>query len=132
MQCRIKFESSSSGSSSDSEVEEGKPTLEFYDNDPELPLFSRIDHGYPVSSLIQSLLSSEVDDSRICKVQPLGVMKNAMFQIDLDKVPFEDLKADDLGSWVATGTRRTHFRFTQTNAIRYATGVPSSSADYFL
>lgn len=102
----------------------------FYDNDPELPLVSRMNRGYPVHLLIQVLLSSKVDNENICQVQPLGVTKNATFQIDLDKVPFEDLKADDLGSWAATGTKRTHFRFTETNAIKYATGSPSSS-DYF-
>ena len=105
--------------------------LEFYDDDPELPMLARMDHGYPVHSLIQILLTSDVQENRICRVQPLGVTKNAVFQVDLDSVPFEDLKADDLGSWMATGTRRTYFRFTCTNAIRYATGVPASS-EYFI
>lgn len=85
-------------------------------------------HKWISSPPTQSLLGASIDEDRICKVQPLGVTKNAMFQIDLDRVHFGDLKADDLGSWVA---RRTHFRFTQTNSIRYSTGVPSSS-DYFL
>ena len=100
-------------------------------NDPELPLLARMDHGYPVHALIQSLLPSDVQENHVCKVQPLGVTKNAVFQIDLDCVPFEDLKADDLGSWVATGTRRTYFRFTETNTIRYATGAPASD-HYFM
>lgn len=103
--------------------------MDFYDDDPELPLVSKLNHGYPVHLLIQELLPSEVDNEHVCKVQPLGVTRNATFQIDLDVVAFEDLKADDLGSWTATGTKRTHFRFTQTNAIKYATGLPSS--DYF-
>ena len=46
-------------------------------------------------------------------------------------VTFEDLKADDLGVWVAKGAKRTYFQFTHTNAIWYANGVPDSS-DYFL
>ena len=105
--------------------------MDYYDNDPELPLLSIIDHGYPVHSLIQNLLSSKLDNLKVCKVQPLGITRNATFQIDLDKVPFEDLKADDLGSWSSTGTKRTHFCFTKNNAIKYATGLPSSSLDYF-
>lgn len=60
--------------------------------------------SYPVHSLIQNLLASDVQENRVCKVQPLGVTKNAVFQIDLDCVAFEDLKADGLGSWVTTGT----------------------------
>ena len=47
-----------------------------------------------------------------------------------DNRPLSDI-ADDLGSWMATGTRRTYFQFTPTNAIRYATGVPSSN-EYIL
>ena len=81
--------------------------------------------------MMETLLSPETDDAQVCKVQPLGITKNATFIIDVDKVPFEDLKSDDLGSWSATGSKRTHFRFTQTNAIRYATGMPSSSNAYF-
>ena len=129
---RIKFEQPSSESeTSGSEADDEKPVLEFYDDDPELPMLARMDHGYPVHSLIQILLTSDVQENRICRVQPLGVTKNAVFQVDLDSVPFEDLKADDLGSWMATGTRRTYFRFTCTKAIRYATGVPASS-EYLL
>ena len=119
------------GSDSENELDVSsttQPANLYYDNDPELPLLSRLDHGYPVHSLIQTLLSSTLDQDRVCQVQPLGVTKNAVFQVDLDKVPFEDLKADDLGSWTATGTKRTHFRFTKTNA---ASGVPSSSFEYF-
>ena len=93
---RIKFEGTSDSESNASENEEITSRLEFYDNDPELPLFSTMDHGYPVHLLIQTLLAASVDESRVCKVQPLGVAKNAMFQIDLDRVHFEDLKADDL------------------------------------
>ena len=43
--------------------------LKFYDNDPELLLFSQMDHGYPVHQLIQSLLGASIDEDRICKVQ---------------------------------------------------------------
>ena len=86
--------------------------------------FSKATHGQPVHVIIESLLAPE--EKHVCKVQPLCVMKNATFIIDIDEVPFEDLKADDLGSWFTTGTKRTHFRFTETNAIRYASGIPSS------
>ena len=90
--------------------------------------------GCPLHTIIQTLLANEVDTRRVCKVQPLGVMRNAVFLIDLDEVHYEDLKADDLGSWKATGTKRTYFRFTQSQAIRYASGKPSGSStcEYFL
>ena len=79
-------------------------------------------------SLIQTLLTDKVDVSHACKVQPLGVMKNSAFMIDLDEVQFEDLKADDLGS------KRIYFRFTQSQSIRYASGKPCGSVvnEYFV
>ena len=58
-------------------------------------------------------------------------MRNATFIVDIDEVAFEDLKADDLGSWSSTGTKRIYFRFTQRNIVRYASGIPSSSSDSF-
>lgn len=57
--------------------------------------------GSWLPSSLPDLLASDVQESRVCKVQPLGVTKNAVFQVDIDCVPFEGPKADDLG---ATGT----------------------------
>ena len=57
-------------------------------------------------------------------------MKNATFIVDIDEVAFEDLKADNLGSWSSTGTKRIYFRFTQRNNVRFASGIPSSFSDY--
>ena len=116
-------------------MEESSSTpIEYYDNDPELPLFGQMDSGCPLHTIVQTLLANEVDMCHVCKVQPLGVMRNAAFLIDLDEVHFEDLKADDLGSWKATGTKRTYFRFTRSKAIQYASGKPtgSSTSKYFL
>ena len=127
---RLKFELNLG----DSDESSSTDSVQFYDDDPQLPLFSQLESGYPVHSLIQTLLTDKVDVSHVCKVQPLGVMKNSAFMIDLDEVHFEDLKADDLGSWKATGTKRTYFRFTQSKSIRYASGKPCGSAvnEYFL
>ena len=66
---------------SDSEFEESEDhvsAIEFYDNDPDLPIISSMDHGYPVHLIIEELLSN-VNETRACKVQPLCVMKNAVF-----------------------------------------------------
>ena len=38
--------------------------------------------------------------------QPLGVVENATFLIGIDSVNYQDLKADDLGVWVPTGTKK--------------------------
>ena len=126
---RLRFDSPMSDTD---ECAESNTKPDFYDGDTELPVFSRRDHGCPVDTLIKTLLPQSLDEKRVCNVQPLGVQANASFLINLDSVPFKDIKADDLGVWKATGTKRTHFRFTQCNSIRYASGMPSKANDYFL
>ena len=63
----------------------------------------------------------------MCTVQPLGVTENASFVIYIDAVNFDDLKADDLGVWSPTGTKRTYFRFTQSGTLKIAQKTVSSS-----
>ena len=63
-----------------------------------------MDHGYPVDTLIKTLLTQSLDEKYVCNVQPLGVQANASFLINLYSVPFKDIKADDLGVWKATGS----------------------------
>ena len=61
-------------------------------DNPDLPIYSQISAPYsPIDIILQ--LGEEMDRN---KLQPLAVNENASF--DLDKVCFDDLKSDDLGS----------------------------------
>ena len=51
-------------------------------------------------------------------------MKNASFIIDVDDINFNDLKADDLGSWTTKGTKQTFFRLASDGSISVAIGKP--------
>jgi len=73
--CRLKFDSPESDSDSD-ECSQHETEPDFYDGDTELPVFSRMDHGCPVDTLIKTLLPQSLDEKRVCKVQPLGVQAN--------------------------------------------------------
>ena len=73
--------------------------IENYDNDPQLPLFSSVTHGYSASELARILMNKDMDNKRVCHIQPLGVTRNATFIVDINDVLFSDLKADDLGTW---------------------------------
>jgi len=83
-----------------------------FQGDKELPVYSRPTSAHSVGELVNVLLKSDIDQQRVCTVQPLGVTENASFVVDIDTVHFDDLKADDLGVWSPTGTKRTYFRFT--------------------
>ena len=69
--------------------------IEHYDNDLHLPVFSTVTSGYSASELARVLMNKDIDGNKVCHIQPLGVIKNATFIVDIDDVLFSDLKADD-------------------------------------
>ena len=77
-------------------------------------------------------MKPDIPTEHVCTVQPLGVSQNAAFVVSVDSVEFGDLKADDLGSWKGTGTKRMYFRVMPSGAIRFTERKPSSTAQYFL
>lgn len=83
--------------------------------------------------LIDVLLKPDIPPEHVCTVQPLTMMQNAAFVVSIDSVEFEDLKADDLGSWKGTGTKM-YFRDLQSGAVRLTVSKPTSNAaaEYFL
>ena len=112
--------------SSDEESDDSESNL-YYENDPELPLYSTVKSGYQASELANILMAGNIDLHRVCHIQPLGVTKTATFIVDLDDVLFSDLKADDLGNWNATGTKSTYFSLSPNGVVRIAAGKPSRS-----
>ena len=77
-------------------------------------------------------MNTTIPEEKICQVQPMGVNRNCSFIIDLDSICIDDLKADDLGSWKSTGTRRSYFKLRQGEEAEFVKVVPSQSADYFV
>ncbi len=70
-------------------------------------LYSQVDSPYNCSELISILMNDNLTKDEVCGSRPLSVNDNATFVIDLDRVRFDDLKADDLGSWNQTGMKHT-------------------------
>ena len=86
--------------------------MQYYCDDRNLPIFSKRTSGYAFDQLVDILMPNVVDESMVCSVRPVGVSANATFVVNIEKVHFSDLKRDDLGTWTATGTKSTFFRFT--------------------
>ena len=57
--------------------------------DPQLPLFSTVSGGYSASELARILMNKDIDTNKVCNIQPLGVVKNATFIVDIDQVPLK-------------------------------------------
>jgi hypothetical protein len=92
--------------------------LEYYDGDKELPLLSTACFGYPAEEVARHVMNPVQE--KVCHIQPLGVTKNATFLLDIDDIPFLDIKADDLGVWKTNRTKTTYFRILNDGAIMIA------------
>ena len=116
---RIKFDDSCSSTPSSSRIE-------YYCDDRDLPIYFKRTSGYPFDQLVKILMPSVVDETTVCSVRPVGVSANATFVVNIEKVHFNDLKCDDLGTWTATGTKSTFFRFT-TSGIKISEKKPAQN-----
>ena len=47
------------------------PEIEYYQNDKELPIFSRVQCGYPIGDIVNILLKADLHERKVCGVQPL-------------------------------------------------------------
>lgn len=74
---------------------------------PKIPVFETPISGYCVEEVLR-IISEEVPQSKICVKKPSAVRTNASFVIDLTKVKFKDLAADDNGVWTTSTPRRMY------------------------
>ena len=119
--CRIKFEGGCTS------------RTEFYHGDTELPIHSRLTSGYRIGDLVNVLLKEDNATRKVCTVQPLGVAENAAFVVDVETVDLQDLRADDLGSWHPTGTKKSFFRFCPSGTLRISTQCPRGAlSNYYV
>ena len=47
-------------------------------------------------------------------------------------VDLQYLKADDIGSWHPTGTKKSYFRFSQSGTLRVCEKCPRDTSEYYV
>ena len=113
-------------------IETETASIKYYMNDPDLPLYSQVASPYNSSQFITILMNGSLTSDEVCGSRPLGVNENATFVINLDRIRFDDLKADDLGSWNQNGSKHTNFRLDEDGHIHYSQGNVSGASYYTL
>ena len=82
------------------EKAEGK----LYHDNPKLPVYSYHSSRLDTQEIVNAVLDNDLDDSKMCSVQPTNVENNVVFVVDLGKLEaMKDLYCDDMGAWKHNG-----------------------------
>jgi len=88
-------------------------SLEFWNEDPMLPVYSMgSTTGIATEEEVALLLDQKIDRMWIARAVPTSVSTNTLFIVDIDSPHVKSVKtllADDLSSWKATGTKTSYF-----------------------
>ena len=80
---------------------------EYLHNNLNIPIFEQTSDHFTAKKIAETLLDKDLPLSKIATSQPVGVQDNMAFIVDLSKLGSqEDIRADDLGSWICNGKRR--------------------------
>ena len=67
-------------------------------------MYSRPSARLDTHDIVNALLDPELEESKVCSMQPVNVENNAVFIVDLGKLKtVKDLYCDDMGSWQYNG-----------------------------
>ena len=92
----------------------------YYDGDHELPMLLDNPTSFLAKEVAKVLNESRCEYCVPCSTK--GMTKNTTFVIDVDDVAFTDLKADNLGTWKATGTKSIYFSIRSSGVIMIISG----------
>lgn len=102
------------GSSSSDPLGYESDSVELWDDDPMLPVFSAGRRsGITTEEAVKILLNSDIDLSKVARAVPTSVSKNVLFIVDVEAPHVKSVKsllADDLGVWKGNGTKTSHYR----------------------
>ena len=82
--------------------------IEYYGGRKDLPVFARQKKHLSTTEIVEALLDPDLDETQICKTQPVGIESNLAFIVNLKhlKNP-KDVLCDELGSWKCNGCHHT-------------------------
>ncbi|XP_028410639.1 uncharacterized protein LOC114533331 [Dendronephthya gigantea] len=117
------------GSDDEFEMIDGLPESTLYHDDALTPVFSWKKNAFSAECLVNILLN-EHESSTLCVSTPINIAHNVTFLIDNSKIKMkEDIKCDDMGVWLHTGSPKKSFRVLRKNSgkISQITSVISTS-----
>ena len=102
--------------------------MEYYHGNISLPVYGHPRRGYNCEEIVHILLDPVFTDGLLSTTHPVSVEHNVSFVIDLNSLSNpNDVRADDLGSWKCTGSRRLTFMLKFGPATCHIVGSTSTS-----
>ena len=104
-------EKDSKGIENEANSGEMNAEYEFYKGDPSLPVFqSGLLKGLGTDEIATILIKGSVTNSRVATRVPTDIDTNVAFIVDTSKIlDKEDMKCDDLGAWLCTGSKKMKY-----------------------
>ena len=73
--------------------------IDYYHENKSLPVYGYPKRGYSIETIVDILLSPIFNEELLCTAQPISVMNNISFVVDLSSLSNpNDVRADDFGS----------------------------------
>ena len=106
-------------------------SVEYYHGNSDLPVYGHPKHGCKCDEIVHILLNPIFKEELLSKTHPVSVEHNVSFVVDLTSLSDpNDVRADDLGSWTCTGSRRLSFMVKFGNAACHiVSGISGSGAN---
>lgn len=105
--CRIKDSAGKRGDGEETNAD--KESIQFYNGNKALPLFSNKPEGMTPKSVVTTRLQKP-SSSKVCSIHPLKVYHHAIFLVDLEALPSaQDIKCNDVGNWRNNSNDKFYF-----------------------
>lgn len=95
-----------------------------------LPIYAKQDNVLKPFEIFDAVLNTDPASQVVCKIKPVGVCDAAIFLVDISKLKHpNDLKADDMGSWIHKGKPVRYFDIDQSLEGEYAMAAKCNKND---
>ena len=78
------------------------------------PMYNTVDDVMKPTEVFDAILNTNNSSTSVCTRKPVGIIECAAFLVDTTKLKHQDdLKADDMGSWMHKGKPNCYYKVKQ-------------------
>ena len=114
-----------------SNTTDGSQVICFYNNDPALPVYQwGLTKGMATDDIAAVLIQEKIEQSEIARKVPTNIIKNTVFVVNTTELcAGEDMRCDEMGAWLYTGSKRFGYRVDDEGNIKRETATVTKSIE---